>query len=42
MLWDLGLITICAIVMAIEPASKLVTQVRNWVHRQQVHRRSLK
>ena len=39
---ELHLITLCAVLLAIEPASKLKRQITNWWTRQKIHKEHLK
>ncbi len=34
---DVQIITLCVILIAIEPSRQLITEVRNWLHRRKMH-----
>jgi hypothetical protein len=34
---ELHLVTLCLIVLAVEPAERLVRQARNWLDRRRIH-----
>jgi hypothetical protein len=38
---ELHVITLCAIILAVEPATRLFTKIRNWYDRREAHRRML-
>lgn len=38
---ELHIITACAIILAIDPASRLLRSFQNWYDRQKAHRRML-
>ena len=39
---ELHIVTLCALLLAIEPARKLGRSVKNWLDRQRIHREHVK
>lgn len=39
---ELHIITVCVLLLALEPLEKTVRQIRNWSHRRAAHRAHLK
>jgi hypothetical protein len=39
-MWQLDVIMICVLLLAVRPLREVYTEVRNWLERQEAHRRS--
>lgn len=37
-MWQLDIILLCAVIVAIDPGRKLYVEFQNWQHRRRVHR----